>query len=374
MKLAIVYDWVNKLGGAERILQAVHEIWPDAPLYTLVYDKKKAEWAKIFDIKTSFLNQLYFLRNRHEILPLITPYLFETFDFDGFDVVLTITSADAKSIITKPSTLHVCYCLTPTRYIWSGFWDYLTEPGMNNLNFFIKPLMLAFSSSLRRWDYISSKRPDKYIAISKEVKMRINKYYKENSEVIYPPVDTEVFLPKKGKTGDYFLIVSRLVPYKKIDYVIRAFNKLQEKLIIIGRGIEEERLKKMSRRNILFINNNLTDEKLCWYYQNCRALIFPGEEDFGLTAAEALSCGKPVLGYASGGMTEIIRPRITGELYFEQSEDVLAELISDFQESRYSPKKCRESVIFYTKKRFKTEFKKSLEKYWETWKKNGISE
>ncbi|OGG32398.1 hypothetical protein A3I51_03865, partial [Candidatus Gottesmanbacteria bacterium RIFCSPLOWO2_02_FULL_38_8] len=282
LKVALVYDRVVKFGGAERILLALKEIWPSSPLYTAIYDQKSAKWAYHFQIEDSFIRFLPASFRLQEILPLITPYIFEKFSFDDFDIVISITSQDAKCIITKPDTLHICYNLTPTRYLWSGFKEYYRQPSFGLLNPLVRYGMKMVFPSMRRWDIISSRRPDYYLAISQTVKKRITHYYHRKSEVIYPPVDTDAFvLPKSPPLLNYFLIVSRLVSYKRLDYAVSAFKYLPFRLKIIGSGIDEARLKKIAPKNVEFIEGSLTDQKLCWYYQNCLALIFPGMEDFG---------------------------------------------------------------------------------------------
>lgn len=377
MRIAFVYDWIDKFGGAERVLLALHEIWPEAPLFTAVYNKKKADWATVFKIKSSFLDKIPFSSKRHELFPTITPYVFESFNFDDFDVVLSITSSDSKAIITKPQTLHICYCLTPTRYLWSGYRDYLSEPGVGLLNPLARILMKTLLSSLRKWDYLSSNRPDKYIAISETVAQRIKNYYKKEAEVIYPPVDTNKFRPRSpshgrspsghlpGANQDYFLIVSRLVPYKKIDYVIAAFNRLGWPLKIIGSGIDEGRLHKLAKSNIEFITANLTDEKLCCYYQNCKALIFPGEEDFGLTSVEAQACGKPVIGLGRGGVGETIIAGQTGEIYTTPDKESLISVLNKFNGKTYSSSVCRKNAMRFSKIRFQQKVKTTVFAYWQ---------
>lgn len=367
MKIAFVYDRINKFGGAERVLLALHELWPEAPLYTAVYNKDKAAWADIFNIKPSYLNKVPFISAYHELFPLLTPYAFESFIFDEYDVVLSITSAEAKSIITRPQTLHICYCLTPTRYLWSGYREYLDNPGFGKLNPLVKILMQVFSPTLRRWDYISSKRADEFIAISEAVRQRIEKYYRRKAEVIYPPANIDSFhlggvSSDAHEAGeDFFLIVSRLVPYKKIDYAIAAFNKLGGKLKIIGNGIDEQRLKKLSGRNIEFIDGNLTDTKLCWYYQSSKALIFPQTEDFGLTAVEAQACGKPVIGVGKGGLKDIIIKGITGELYENADvESLLAKLV-EFDAKKFSPLACNNNAKRFSKKLFQMRMRDMIE-------------
>lgn len=373
MRIAFVYDRVNKFGGAERVLLALHEIWPEAPLYTAFYNKEKAAWADVFEVKPTFLNLLPFVSDFHEIFPLLTPYAFESLKLEDYDVVLSITSSDAKAVITHPDTLHICYILTPTRYLWSGFNDYLDNPGFGFLNPMVKVLMKLFAPSLRSWDYTSSKRPDTYISISETVARRVKSYYRVDSTVIYPPVDTELFHPGEASdksSGDYFLIVSRLVPYKKIDYAISTFNDLGWKLKIIGKGIDEKRLKRLAKNNIEFITGSLTDEKVCWYYQNCKALVNPGEEDFGISAVEAQSCGKPVVGISSGGTSEIVIEGETGELYQNPDKKSLISALKKIKRKKYSASDCRFNAIRFSKRNFQKIMKQTVENYWQNWKKN----
>lgn len=369
MKVAIVYDRVNKFGGAERVLLSLHKIWPDAPLFTAVYNRRKATWAEVFKVRSSFLQKLPFASSRHEMYPFLTSLAFESFNLDKFQVVISVTSAEAKAIITKPDTLHLCYCLTPTRYLWSGYFDYLSEPGAGLLNPMIRKIMKLLSPGLRYADSLTSARPDKYIAISETVSDRIQKYYRRSAEVIFPPVNTDTFKQdSKEKSGDYFLIVARLVPYKSIDYVISAFNSLGWKLKIIGRGLDEKRLKKLAAENIEFLINDLTDEKLCWYYQNCKGLIFPGEEDFGIAAVEAQSCGRPVLAYRSGGVTETVIKGKTGDFYDLREKDSLIKALKIFINTHYSPSNCRKNALRYSEELFQQKMTKLVDKEFRLWK------
>lgn len=363
LKIALVYDRVIKFGGAERILLALHELWPEAPLYTAFYDREAADWARDFKIKVSFFNNIPLFIKSQEFFPLLTPYAFESFNFDGFDLVLSVTSADAKSIITKPGTLHICYCLTPTRYLWSASDDYYRQPGAGIFNPLIRAGMKFYLPQLRHWDFLSSKRPDYYLAISREVQTRIGKYYKEKSRLVYPPCDTAVFkLAAKQASSNYFLIVSRLVPYKKIDYIIAAFNENGFPLKIIGSGIDEKRLKEKALGNIEFIDGNLTDQKLAWYYQNCRALIFPGIEDFGLTAVEAQACGKPVLALGEGGVKESIADNISGQFYREPTSTNFNDSLKIFMKKDFDPEKCRSNALKFSKVKFREKLLNTVER------------
>jgi len=352
MKIALVYDRVNKFGGAERVLLALHEIWSDAPLYTAVYDPKGAPWAKDFDVRPSFLQYIPFARTHHEFFPWLTPLAFESFSFDGFDVVISITSAEAKGIITKPETLHICYCLTPTRYLWSGYEEYVKNPGLGKLGRVGRSILTYIAPTLRRWDHIGAARPDRYIAISDQVKDRIKQYYHRQVDgVIYPPVDLDAFnITKDNHTEEYFLSVSRLVGYKRVDILIDAFNELGLPLKIIGRGSAQSELRKRARKNIEFIDRHLTDEELNRYYQKCRAFVFAGQEDFGLVAAEAQAAGKPVICYKESGMAEIVVDGKTGILFADQSVESLIAGINRFFSFSFDARMCRENA-----ERFDTE-------------------
>ena len=229
MKISLVYDRINKFGGAERVLLALHQIWPQAPIYTAVYNQKTASWAKSIKIKPSFLQKFPLAKTHHELYPWLTPIAFESFNFNEFDIVISITSAEAKAVITSPKTLHLCYCLTPTRYLWSHQRQYQSAPGLGIFNQLGKGIFKLFTPYLKKFDLIASQRPDQYIAISKAVQARIKKYYNQDSTIIYPPVNTSKFQSKTDQSladKDYFLLVSRLTPYKKVDLAVKAFNKL----------------------------------------------------------------------------------------------------------------------------------------------------
>jgi len=352
MKLAFVYDRINKIGGAERVLQALHEIWPKAPFFTAVYNSESAPYAKNWDVRPSFLQHVPFAKTHHEWFVHAMPFAFESFDFSNFDVVISITSAEAKGIITKPETLHVCYCLTPTRYLWSHAHEYGHQ------------LLL---SQLRSWDYVAAQRPDHYLAISKTVQTRIQKYYHRDSAVIYPGIDTNFFKPSTTNhqlpTTSYFLVVSRLVPYKHIDLAIQACNQLQLPLKIIGTGSDESRLKQMAGPTVEFLGR-LTDDEVLKYYQQCQALIFPGEEDLGLTVLEALSCGKPVIAYQGGGATEILKKRTTGHFFATLSPQSLAKVLQNFDAHAFNSKNIRGQVAEFNRQKFQAEFKQTIDTLW----------
>lgn len=324
MKVALVYDRVNKFGGAERVLLALHKLFPYAPLFTSVYNPKVAKWAKEFEVKTSFLQSFPYATSMHELYPLLMPIAFEQFNFDEFDLVISVTSESAKGIVTRPQTKHLSYCLTPTRYLWSGYENYFANP---LFRFISRPAV----AHLRSWDKIAASRPDAIISISTEVKKRIKKYYALEANIIYPPhMLKSTSSDDIGQKGDYFLVVSRLVGYKRVELAIKACNELKVPLKIIGTGVEEEKLKRMAGRTVEFLGT-LTDEKLVTYYKNCIALLFPGIEDFGLTMVEAQSFGKPVIAFSQGGAEDIVKNGVTGILFDSQTVESLKEAILDLQ-------------------------------------------
>ncbi|MCX6792286.1 MAG: glycosyltransferase [Candidatus Gottesmanbacteria bacterium] len=358
MKLAIVYDRVNKWGGAERVLLALHEIWPEAPLFTAVYDKKRAAWANVFQVHPSFLQHIPFAKRHHELYPWLTSMAFESFSWDAYDVVVSVTSAEAKDIITKPGTVHICYCLTPTRYLWSAKKEYEASG-------FAGKVLHNLAPMLKKWDIIASARPDYYLAISKRVGHRIEKYYQRKVEqVIYPPVDTEKFKINeklKMENDNYFLCVSRLVPYKRVDIVIDAFNQLGWALKIIGSGRSERSLKKRANSNIEFVGGDLTDTALVAYYQRCRAFVFAGEEDFGLVSLEAQACGKPVICYRASGMAETVIDGKSGLLFDRETPECLVDALHTFSKEWYDSGFCRKNAQRFDLKHFKDGMRKIVE-------------
>ena len=358
MKVALVYDRVNKFGGAERVLLALHKIFPEAPLYTLVYDRKSAPWANVFKVIPTFINKIGFLKNKHEWLAPISSMAFETLDLREYDVIISITSSDAKAVITKPGQLHICYCLTPTRYFWSGEKQYAKDP-----KFKLIPKRLR--NYFRTTDLLISKRPDKYIAISNEVLDRIKKYYHRESSVIYPSIDDKFysldFTPEKER--DYYLLVSRLVPYKKVDLAIKAFNKLNKPLVIVGTGSEESKLKELAGPFVNFVGA-VDDQKLIKYYKNAKAVIFPQFEDYGLVPIEAQACGTPVIAFGKGGALETITKNKTGVFFQRQTTSSLINAIDRFEKLSLSSNDCYKNALRFNSKTFEKEFSSKVGELW----------
>ncbi len=361
MKIALVYDRVNKIGGAEKVLLALHEIWPKASLFTAVYNKETAAWANDFNIKTSFMQKFPFAKKSHRFYPWLTPFAFESFSFDKYDVVLSVTSAEAKAVISKPDTLHICYCLTPTRYLYSGYKEYLKQPGFGFLSFFAKKFFKFLAPKLKKWDLVAAQRPDEYLAISNTVKKRIKKYYKRKSKIIFPPVETNKFKPRKNiQMDDFFLIISRLEPYKRIDLAVKAFNQLGLPLKIIGTGSMKNKLNAQANENIEFLGQ-LTDKALIHYYQTCRAFIMPQNEDFGIAAVEAQAAGRPVIAYKKGGALDTIIENKTGIFFEKQTVESIIKAVKEFESMEFKVDDCLDNAQKFDKNKFKKQIKKFVE-------------
>lgn len=350
MKVAFIYDRVNKFGGAERLLLSLHRLFPAAPIYTLVHEPKTSRWTKGIKVIPTFINLIPFLRSRHEWLAPLAPLAFETLDLSEFDVLISVTSGDAKSILTKPNQLHLCYCLTPTRYFWSGVGEYAEDIKMKWLPKFLKKYFFDL-------DLLISTRPDYYLSISKEVQRRVKKYYNRESTVIYPCIEdkfySEKIIPMDKRS--HFLVVSRLVPYKRVDLAITAFNKLNLPLVVVGTGAEMSKLKKMAKSNISFVGE-IPDEQLIKYYRKAKAVIFPQDEDFGLVPLEAQALGTPVIAYGAGGALETIIAGKTGLFFSEQTPNSLCSAVEKFTHSSYKLTELQENAARFRFSKFSAEF------------------
>lgn len=337
MKIAFVHEYLNQFGGAERMLQVLCSIYPEAPIYTLLYDKKST--GGVFEDKviyTSFLQKIPFAKKHHRLFPLLMPLAMEQFDFSGYDTVISISASFAKGILTKPGTRHICFCLTPPRFLWDDSQKFVEEFGYSSL---VKKFLPPFITYLRMWDQEASRRVDDFWAISNFIKERIKKYYRKSSTVIYPPVNLAKFNLSDNE-GNYFFMVGRLVSYKRFDLAVRAFNKLTLPLKIVGTGPELNNLKKIAKNNIEFLGL-VSDRQLADLYTGSRALIFPQEEDFGIVPLEAMASGRPVIAYGAGGALETMIDGQTGLFFTEQSEEAIINAVERFNEIKFSPKLCR---------------------------------
>lgn len=357
MKIALVHDYLVQYGGAERVLECFTELFPYAPIYTLVYNKKAMHGVfEGKDIRTSFIQKLPFSKGSHRIFPQFMPMAIEQFDFSAYDIVLSDSSSFAKGIITGPETLHICYMHTPMRYAWDDCQKYTSDFSFPNL---IKKLVPFVMNYIRLWDRVSAERVDQFISNSNFVAKRIRKYYKKESIVIHPPVNTDKFRLQKNNANienpdeGYFLIVGRMLAYKKNDIVIEAFNKLGLKLKVSGRGPELARLKKMAKPNIEFLGR-IPDSELVECYANCRAFIFPQEEDFGIVAIEAMASGRPIIAFNGGDIPEHMEEGKMGIFFEHQTPEDIIEAVGKFKDADYDSEYIRSKVLKFNKEHFKT--------------------
>jgi glycosyltransferase involved in cell wall biosynthesis len=345
MKVALIHDYLAQAGGAERVVAGFHSIYNDAPIYTSVYDPGATlEYFRTAEIRTSFLQKWPFSsRKFHKLALNLYPVAFERFDFDSFDIVLSSCSSFAKGVITGPDTAHVCYCHSPTRFAWRHH-EYFKQSSWLRL---FAPFMGKMLTDLRMWDLAASGRPDYMIANSYNVARRIKKCYRRDVDaVIHPPVDAESFTPISPKqVGNQFLIVSRLVGYKRVDLAVHACNKLQAPLRIVGSGPELGYLQRIAGPTIQFLGK-LSDRQVA-EYARCRAFILPGEEDFGITPLEAMASGRPVVAYKSGGALESVIDGQTGLFFTEQTPSSLAAALDLIDRFSFVPSFLREHAQTY---------------------------
>lgn len=356
MKIAIVQDFLLKLGGAERVVKVLADLFPDAPIYTLLYDEKKV--GKMFPrerVITSKLNSNPLIRKKPQIFLNKYAQAIEEFDFSDYDVVLASSGAWCKNVITSPQTKLITYCHRPMGYAWDWTHEYLEE---KKFGFIKKMLVRSALYRLRQWDRAGVNRTDVWLANSKTTQARIAKYYRTKSELVYPPVDTQRFQVNPHHS-DYFLIVSALQSFKRIDLAISAFNYLQKELIIIGDGPEMQNLKNLAGPTVHLLGRK-SDREVKTYMQNCRAFIFPGEEDFGIAPVEAMACGKPVLAYRKGGVTETVLEGKTGEFFNEQTPESLINGLTRLlvAEPNYDPEKIRKQAEKFSREKFEKKIKK----------------
>jgi len=355
MRVAITADWLNSFGGAERVLLELHDLFPDAPVYTTVHDPGGLPPSMHgFDVRSSFLQSVPFARKHHQSFLPLMPLAFEQFDMSEYDLVLTTSSACAKGVITRPGTLNICYCYTPSRYLWDLYHEYTRGHPARLL---IAPLV----HWLRMWDRLSADRVDHFIAISYEVAARIERHYGRKPEVIYPPVDVDRYLPNRRPPEDFYLVVSRLVRYKRIDLAIEAANRLGRKLVIVGDGAERRRLKSIAGPTVSFLGRR-GDAEIADLFARCRALLFPGHEDFGITPVEAQAAGRPVVAYGRGGATETVIDGVTGVLFGEQSVDSMVAAMRRLEGLSLDPTVCRRNAERFDRSEFRRRLMRTVQR------------
>jgi glycosyltransferase involved in cell wall biosynthesis len=360
-RVALVHDYLNQHGGAERVLEELHALWPAAPIYTSMYapDLMPAPYRRM-DVRTSFMQRLPGVGRHHQKYLLAYPLAFESFQLGGYDVVLSNSSAWAKGVITPPETLHVCYCLTPMRWAWS-YREYVDRERVGAK--VRKALQLAIHY-LRLWDAASAQRVDRYLAISRAVAARIRKYYRRDAEVIYPPVSVERFTPRPVPDDPpFYLIVSRLIPYKRVDLAVDAFNRLGWRLKIVGDGRDRAALQARARPNVEFLGH-LPDDAVRDLMARCQAFLFPGLEDFGIAPVEAQAAGRPVVAYAGGGALDTVLDGETGVHFTAQTADALADAVRRSADLSFDPLAIRAHADRFSAARFRQQLTEYVERAW----------
>ncbi|PIT94016.1 glycosyltransferase family 4 protein [Candidatus Falkowbacteria bacterium CG10_big_fil_rev_8_21_14_0_10_43_11] len=355
MKIALVHDHFAQEGGAEKVLQTLAEIFPTAPIFTLLYDSRHIKNFAGRKLTPSILQKFPFGVSKYQWYMPLMPMAIESHNLQDYDLVISSASSFAKGVITGPGATHICYCHTPTRYLWHYSSQYLAElrlPG------WLKKIVDFEVSRIRQWDREAAERVDYFIANSRTTRERIKKYYHRDSAVIYPPVDTAQFFISQN-IGDYFLAGGRFIPHKRFDLAILAFNKLNIPLKIFGDGPDEKRLKKIASSNIEFLGR-ISEEEKARLMSECRAFIHPQEEDFGISAVEAQASGRPVIAFARGGASETVTERISGLFFSEQTWEELADAVLRFLYGGYNfnPQIIKNTAEKFGVERFKREILK----------------
>jgi glycosyltransferase involved in cell wall biosynthesis len=372
-RIAIVHYWFVSHRGGERVVEAMASMFPQADLFSLVVDAKAVpDSLRKRPIKTSFLQKLPGSRRWHRHLLPLYPLALEQFDLSAYDLVLSSESGPAKGVLTSAKTCHICYCHSPMRYLWDFYHQYKNGA---TLGLFSRPFFTFATHYLRMWDAASADRVDYFVANSRNVASRIRKHYRRESVVIYPPVNVQAgYLADHAE--DFYLVVGQLVDYKQMDLAIAACNRLRRRLHVVGEGEQYRRLRKLAGSSIHFCGP-LSDKDLQEQYAHCRALLFPGEEDFGIVPVEALSFGRPVIAYDRGGATETLNglrtgshevpEHSTGVFFSKQSVDSLVEAIRRFEsvEHRFCPNLIKEHADRFAPEHFERHFRSFLTEKWE---------
>ncbi|MCF6276853.1 MAG: glycosyltransferase [Candidatus Magasanikbacteria bacterium] len=363
MKVALVHDYLSQDGGAEKVLKVFSEIWPEAPIFVLFHDREKLKQFNNSDIRESFLAKIPFIKSHYQWTLPFMPLATEHHNLKGFDIVLSSASAFSKGVITDPNTVHISYCHTPTRYLWTDTHEYISNLKYNKL---IKLALPRLIHKMRIWDRTSADRVDKFIANSKIVQKRIKKYYNRNSEVVYPSINVNKFFIS-GEIGDYFVSGGRMVAYKRFDLIVHVFNRLGWPVKIFGDGPELEKLQKIAKSNIEFVGRISDDEK-AKLLSRARAFVHPQVEDSGITPLESIASGRPVIAYAKGGVLETVQEGKTGTFFYEQTWESLMHKLLNFDDRVWNSIEIRKSVEEFSEEKFKervvnlieNEYKKSL--------------
>lgn len=361
-KIAIVADWLTNMGGAENVVLALHEAFPDAPIYTSTYVPEKMPAFKDIDVRTTKLQNLPGpLKKFHKFFPMQRVRAFQELDLSEFDIIISSSSAEAKQVRkTRPGQIHICYCHTPIRYYWSHYNEYKKDPGFGKLNWLVRLAMPIMVPPLKKADYEAAQHVDVFIANSEEVQKRIKQYYDKPSTVIHPPVDVQRFEPARTR-GDHYVALGRQVPYKRIDLAVAAATKLNIPLKVYGNGSEHDKLVTMAGPSVEFYTDRFgdaSDEAVTAALNSAKGFIFPSEEDFGIVQVEALAAGAPVISYGKGGTLDIVQDGESGILFHEQSVDAVADAITRAEAIAFLPGTLRRKAKRFEKSLFLTKIRK----------------
>ncbi|HET7321747.1 MAG TPA: glycosyltransferase [Longimicrobiaceae bacterium] len=355
MRVAITADWMSNVGGGGRVLTQLKRIFPDAPIYTTVLDRDRLPaHMQAWDVRPSFLQRVPFARRHYQAFLPLMPLAFEEFDLRGYDLVISTSSACAKGVIVSPETVHLCYCYTPCRYLWDLYHDYTRGRRA-------KPLIAPVAHRLRQWDRLSADGVDHFVAISHEVAGRIRRHYRRDAEVIYPPVEVERFHPTGSAPEDFYLVVSRLVPYKRIDLAVAAATRLGRRLRVVGSGSELRRLRALAGPTVEFLGHR-PDDEVADLMARCRGFLFPGHEDFGIAPVESQAAGRPVIAYGKGGAAETVVDGVTGVLFPEQSAEALIAAIRRFEALEFQDTVCRRHAERFSGEIFQDRLKACIDR------------
>ena len=348
MRIALVHDYLNQYGGAERVLEEFHALWPDAPVYTSIYDPSRMpDRYRGWDIRVSGLDRVPFARRKHQALLFMLPQVFEAFDLDDYDLVISSSSGFAHGVLTLPETLHICYCHSPPRFLWD-YHNYARREGLGGA---ARLLVEQALPRLRAWDRVTADRADAWIATSRLVSARIERFYNKGSAIIPPPAPVHGFDVAR-EPGDYFLLLMRLVGWKRPDIAVEACTRLGLPLVVAGEGRERKRLQRLAGPSVTFVGH-ADDAQIKGLLAGCKALILPSEEDFGLTPLEAMATGRPVIAYGHGGVLDTVVPGRTGAFFEQQTTDAVAEALMAFDPSHYNARDIRGHAEQFDSARFR---------------------
>jgi glycosyltransferase involved in cell wall biosynthesis len=363
MKVAIIADWLTSRGGAEEVIFDLVKIYPQAEIFTSVYNPKKFPELKKTTVHTSFLQKIPFFNKKHQLLISLMPLAFESFDLSKFNLVISSSAYCSKGVITKPSTLHVCYCHTPMRLTWDGSHQFIKEFPLPSL---LKKLATNQIHKLRSWDYLASQRVDQFIANSNYISKRIQKYYKRNAIVIHPGTSINHQVPKPSPIPhkNFYLALGRLISYKRFDIIVKAFNQAQKNLVIIGKGNMLKKLKELNTNPNTHFLGFVDLKTKNQYLLQANALIFPQEEDFGITPIEAQSFGTPVIAYNKGGATETVTSK-TGLFFQKQTPTDLNHAIQKFESQKFNPQDILKNAQQFDRLNFQSKIKQTIQTMYE---------